>query len=97
MHMKPLRRFVPAGLALAIVAGAVTAVTLAPSAEAADPVVVVNSTFEDGAVQGWGTRAAETVAVSTAAAHAGTRSLVVNGRTSAWQGPAFNVLTSVTP
>ena len=52
MHMKPLRRFVPAGLALAIVAGAVTAVTLAPSAEAADPVVVVNSTFEDGTVQG---------------------------------------------
>ena len=95
MRTSTLRRLVPIGLALAVVAGAVTAVMLAPDADAADPVVVVNSTFEDGTVQGWGTRAAETAAVSTAAAHAGTRSLLVSGRTSAWQGPALNVLNTM--
>lgn len=64
----------------------------APAADAAEPVVVVNSTFEDNTSQGWAPRADETVAVSAAVAHAGTSSLAVTGRTRSWEGPTLDLL-----
>ncbi|GIJ47131.1 hypothetical protein Val02_40170 [Virgisporangium aliadipatigenens] len=65
------------------------------AAAAADPIVVVDDTFEDGTVQGWTPRADETVAHSTAVAHAGTGSLVVTGRTRTWEGPTRNLLDTM--
>jgi endo-1,4-beta-xylanase len=93
--MRRLRPILPLGLAALVAAGAITAIITAPAAEAADPVVVVNHTFEDNTTQGWGPRADELEAVSTAVAHAGTRSLVVTGRTRTWEGPTLNVLTTM--
>jgi endo-1,4-beta-xylanase len=93
--MRTSRKLLPAGLAVVAIAGGIAAIVTAPGAQAAEPVVVVSSTFEDGTVQTWGGRASETVAVSTAVAHAGTRSLVVTGRTASWQGPALNVLSTM--
>lgn len=56
--------------------------------------VVVSSTFEDGTTGGWTSRGSATLAVSTAIAHSGTRSLQVSGRTAAWHG-ATTVMTGV--
>jgi endo-1,4-beta-xylanase len=47
------------------------------------------STFE-GDVQGWGPRGA-TVALTSAAAHAGTQSLLTTNRLQGWQGPALDI------
>lgn len=89
------RRLAPLGIAgaaaIAAIAAALPVIT-APDAVAAEPIVVVNSTFEDGTVQGWTPRGDETVAVSTAAAHAGTASLLSDGRTRTWEGPVLDVL-----
>src|SRR5215469_6253872 len=52
----------------------------------------LTSDFEDGTTQGWGTRfGLGTVANTTADAHTGTHSLVVNGRTANFQGPARDI------
>ncbi len=64
----------------------------APPAHAFDPVVVMNSDFEDGTTQGWFGRGAATLAATTDAAHAGTQSLRTTGRTATWNGPGRNVL-----
>lgn len=74
----------------------VVAATSAPS-RAADPVTVLTSGFEDGTEQGWARRGTvETVAVSTAAAHSGTTSLLTTGRTASWNGPSKDLLATVT-
>jgi endo-1,4-beta-xylanase len=65
-----------------------------PSEEPVDG-VVLSSDFEDGTTQGWGLRGPETVAVTEGDAHGGARSLLVSGRTDAWNGPA-RAITSVT-
>lgn len=87
------RRGLPFALAAlaASVAVAIPLVT-APSASAAEPVVVANHTFENGEIHGWAPRAGETVAASTAAAHGGTGSLLVSERTQSWEGPTLDVL-----
>ncbi|MEU4423010.1 endo-1,4-beta-xylanase [Actinoplanes sp. NPDC024001] len=90
--MRALARLAAATL---MVAAPLAAVTLAPTANAAEdpaPITVVTSDFEDGTVQGWTGRSAETLAVSTAVAHSGTGSLEVTGRTASWQGPSLDVL-----
>lgn len=72
---------------------AVPLATVAAVANAAeDPVTVLTSDFEDGTVQGWAGRSAETPAHSTAQAHGGTGSLLTSGRTATWQGPSRDVL-----
>ncbi len=84
-------RALPRLLAALIVA--LPLATIAAVANAAeDPITVLTSDFEDGTAQGWAGRAAETVAHSTAQAHGGTGSLLVSGRTAAWQGPSLDVL-----
>ncbi|GAA4956011.1 endo-1,4-beta-xylanase [Actinoplanes utahensis] len=86
-------RALPRLLAALIVAVPVAAVAaIASAAEEPTPITVLTSDFEDGTGQGWTGRAAETVAPSTAAAHGGTGSLLVTGRTAAWQGPSLDVL-----
>ncbi|MEV0329787.1 endo-1,4-beta-xylanase [Micromonospora echinospora] len=88
------RRALPGLLALvALATAALAAVPLTgPPAHAADPVVVVDATFEDGTTQGFRARGGETVAVSTAVAHGGTRSLLASARTASWQGPTLDLL-----
>ncbi|MGW4961839.1 endo-1,4-beta-xylanase [Nonomuraea sp. NPDC004186] len=51
----------------------------------------VSSDFEDGTAQDWAPRAAATLLPSAEAAHAGSRSLAVSGRSASWDGPALNV------
>ncbi|MGW0201810.1 endo-1,4-beta-xylanase [Nonomuraea sp. NPDC003201] len=51
----------------------------------------VSSDFEDGTAQDWAPRAAATLQPSAEAAHAGSRSLAVSGRSASWDGPALNV------
>jgi endo-1,4-beta-xylanase len=51
----------------------------------------ITSTFEDGGTDGWSGRGAATVAASTAAAHTGSNSLLVTGRTANWNGPSISV------
>nr|MDT0656646.1 endo-1,4-beta-xylanase [Micromonospora sp. DSM 115978] len=82
-------------VAVATALALVVPVATAPPAAAAEPVVVASSDFEDGTAQGWAGRASETIAVSTATAHAGTRSLLASGRTSSWQGPALDLLDTM--
>jgi endo-1,4-beta-xylanase len=47
--------------------------------------------FEDGGLDGWGSRAGATVANSTADAHGGSHSLLSTNRVAAFDGPAINV------
>jgi endo-1,4-beta-xylanase len=51
----------------------------------------ISTTFEDGGVDGWSSRAGSTVANTTAAAHTGTHSLLVTGRTANYDGPKIGV------
>ncbi|WP_431927416.1 endo-1,4-beta-xylanase [Nonomuraea jabiensis] len=51
----------------------------------------VSSDFEDGTAQDWASRAAATLQPSAEAAHGGSRSLAVSGRSASWDGPALNV------
>ncbi|MCK2220065.1 endo-1,4-beta-xylanase [Actinomadura sp. ATCC 31491] len=52
----------------------------------------IASDFEDGTAQDWSPRASAALASSADAAHGGTRSLAVTGRSASWDGPALNVL-----
>jgi endo-1,4-beta-xylanase len=57
----------------------------------------VVSDFETGTTQGWRPRiGAETLAVTTADAHSGQRSLLTTTRTAAFAGPSLNVLGKMT-
>ncbi|MDI1461180.1 endo-1,4-beta-xylanase [Catellatospora sp. KI3] len=89
-----------AGLGMLLLAATLPVAVIALSPEpvrAADPVTVLTSDFEDGTTQSWAMRGtAEVVASSTAAAHAGTRSLLTSGRTAAWNGPSRSLLSTVT-
>ena len=85
--MRPALRTAVAALAAA---GLLAVLPLVPAAGAA-PVTVVTGDFEDGTTQGWGPRGGETVAASDAAAHGGTGSLAVTGRTAGWQGASLDV------
>nr|BFE72963.1 hypothetical protein GCM10020092_062640 [Actinoplanes digitatis] len=77
----------PAACALLTAAALFTGVAPAHAADPA-PITVVTSDFEDGTAQGWAARGGETVAASDAAAHGGTGSLAVTGRTArAGRGP----------
>jgi endo-1,4-beta-xylanase len=51
----------------------------------------ITTAFEDGALDGWSSRAGSTLANSTAAAHSGTHSLLITGRTAYFDGPQINV------
>lgn len=86
---------------LAIAAGLVSlaASALVPPGiahSATTPTVVLSNDFEDATSQGWFARGSASVAVSTTAAHAGTRSLLTTNRTATWQGPGRSVLGVLT-
>ncbi|MEU4163635.1 endo-1,4-beta-xylanase [Actinoplanes sp. NPDC026670] len=82
-------------LALAALTALATVAVVSATADAAadpTPITVLTSDFEDGTVQSWAGRSAETLANSTTVAHGGAASLLVSGRTATWQGPSLNVL-----
>ena len=51
----------------------------------------ISTNFEDGGLDGWSSRAGSTLTNSTADAHGGTHSLLVTGRTHAYDGPQISV------
>jgi endo-1,4-beta-xylanase len=51
----------------------------------------ISATFEDGALDGWSSRAGSALANSTADAHGGTHSLLVTNRVAAYDGPQISV------
>jgi len=51
----------------------------------------LSTNFEDGGLDGWSSRAGATLTNTTADAHSGTHSLLVTGRTAAYDGPQINV------
>jgi endo-1,4-beta-xylanase len=51
----------------------------------------ISTTFEDGGLDGWSSRAGSTLTNTTAEAHSGTHSLLVTGRTANYDGPQINV------
>ena len=52
----------------------------------------ITSTFEDGGLDGWGSRSgSSTLTNTTAAAHSGTHSLLVTNRIANWDGPSIAV------
>jgi hypothetical protein len=53
--------------------------------------------FEDGTTMGFTGRGSELVSVSTDVSRSGQYSLLVTGRTSAWNGPAINVASFIEP
>ena len=53
--------------------------------------------FEGDSVAPWGPRGSVTLATTDAAAHGGSRSLSVTGRTADWNGPATDALALFTP
>jgi len=79
-----------AALAVAAVLGG-SALTSAPVASAA-PSTVYTTGFESGTA-GWYGRGGAKVAVTTEAAHSGTQSLAVTGRTQNWEGPGLDAKT----
>ncbi|WP_436521169.1 endo-1,4-beta-xylanase [Actinoplanes sp. HUAS TT8] len=87
-----MRALARLALATLVVAVPLTAVVAAHAAADPTPVTVLTSDFEDGTVQGWTGRSAESLAVGTTVAHGGTHSLAVTGRTATWNGPSLSVL-----
>lgn len=75
--------------------------TTPPEEEEEEPddgsVTLLTSTYEDGTTEGWGPRGDVQVVNSAEAAHSGTRSLAVTGRTQNWQGPVIDLLGRVQP
>jgi endo-1,4-beta-xylanase len=51
----------------------------------------ITTTFEDGGLDGWSSRAGCTLTNTTADAHSGTHSLLITGRTHAYDGPQISV------
>jgi len=51
----------------------------------------ITTNFEDGGADGWSSRAGSTLTNTTADAHSGSHSLLVTGRTAAYDGPQINV------
>jgi len=58
---------------------------------------VVQSTWEDGSLQGWAPYGSVTLSNSTAAAHSGSNSLLTTGRTAGYMGPSLNLLGKLVP
>ncbi len=51
----------------------------------------ITTTFEDGGLDGWSSRAGATLTNTTADAHSGTHSLLITNRTAAYDGPQISV------
>jgi endo-1,4-beta-xylanase len=58
---------------------------------------ILQSDFEDGTTQGWGSFCGATVANTTAAAESGTHSLLVTGRTQNCAGPSIQLSSLLLP
>lgn len=56
---------------------------------------LVQSTWEDGSVQGWAPFGGVTLSNSAAVAHGGTRSLLTTGRTATFNGPSLNLTSKL--
>lgn len=59
--------------------------------------VLMSYSFEQSSTDGWRGRGAASVAVSDEESHSGSSSLKVTGRTAAWHGAEYDVLSLVTP
>ncbi len=57
----------------------------------------IATTFEDGGLDGWSSRAGSTLTNSTAEAHTGTHSLLTTGRTANYDGPQISVSDKMYP
>ncbi|MFN8076068.1 MAG: carbohydrate binding domain-containing protein [Kineosporiaceae bacterium] len=68
-----------------------------PTPSESGPRPVYEAGFEAGSTDGWAPRAQETVAVTSTAAHTGSRSLLTSGRTSAWHGPSKDLTSLLVP
>jgi endo-1,4-beta-xylanase len=66
-----------------------------PPAAAATPELVKSYDFEDGTTQGWSARGGAAVAAVATAAHGGTQSLRVSGRTQSWEGPSVDLTSTL--
>jgi endo-1,4-beta-xylanase len=91
------RKFLAAMLGVATAAAMAIPVLAAAPAGATDPVVVLNSNFEDGTTQGWFSRGTAVLSVSPDSPHGGAGSLLSTGRTATWNGPARDVLGVLAP
>ncbi|MDM7830333.1 endo-1,4-beta-xylanase [Cellulomonas edaphi] len=92
--MRPVRTLRRIGTAIVAVAvAAVTAgVTTGPAVAADDgPATLIANDFESGGATPWGPRGPVSLTVVDTAAHSGSRSLAVTGRTGDWNGPATDV------
>jgi endo-1,4-beta-xylanase len=58
---------------------------------------VIANGFEDGTTQSWISRGTAALTSSTEASRSGARSLKTTGRTDTWNGPALNLLGSLSP
>lgn len=67
----------------------------APAATAAAPLGQYG--FESGTAEGWFPRGSAVLTVTTEAAHSGSYSLKVTGRTASWNSPGLNVLGRIQP
>ena len=86
------------GMILIILISLLAPRSLVPhTTHAAEPVVLVQSDFEDGTTQGWGPRGSVTLAAVTEASHSGTRSLKTTGRTAEWNGPSLDLASRFQP
>ncbi|GAB3173667.1 hypothetical protein GCM10027059_45100 [Myceligenerans halotolerans] len=81
-------------VATALAAGGAAAVGETAAAAAGQP-VVFSSDFENGTIESWVSRGGVTLEASDAQAASGEYSLLTTGRTSAWNGPAHNMLDVV--
>jgi hypothetical protein len=59
--------------------------------------VLMSYSFEQSSTDGWRGRGAASVAVSDEQAHSGSSALKVTGRTAAWHGAEYDVMSLVTP
>ena len=88
-----------AGLLSLVMAGSMVPVAAAAPVVAApgDPVSVISNDFEGADYAPWGPRGPVTLATTTSAAHTGTGSLSVTGRTGNWNGIAVDALAHLEP
>jgi endo-1,4-beta-xylanase len=57
----------------------------------------ITSTFEDGGLDGWSSRAGSTLTNTTAEAHSGAHSLLTTGRTHNYDGPTISIANKMYP
>ncbi|WP_435164394.1 endo-1,4-beta-xylanase [Paenibacillus glycanilyticus] len=97
MKKQGLKRSLSGVLAIAVMLASLSLSMLPKQAEAAASTVKLTTDFEDGTVQGWHGRGGnEVLSASGVAAHTGSYSLQVTGRSQGWNGPQLDVTSMMT-